>query len=330
MRLLECVANISEGKSRSKIDQLSAAISEGGSTLLHIDSGESANRSVFTFAGSPEDVCNSAFLLSAAARDLIDMRYHSGEHPCIGAADVLPLIPLAGLSLVECKQLAWNLADRIWKELKVPCYLYAANAANNKPRKLNDLRGKSFAQLNQQITLSDLKPDIGEGLHHTAGISIVGARDLMLAFNINLETKSIDLGRRIARRLRAIRDSRLKRAGKSLDSVMFMAWYLSDRDLVQISTNIYDFREAPLDFIFDLVRELAQEIGIQVTGSEIIGMLPIAALLSDRQLPESELTLALEKKVADLNLNDLEPFNINQRILELALKKSFNFDLPRL
>ena len=330
MRLIECVANISEGRNRQLIESLSSTISEGGAQVLHVDSGASANRTVYTFVGSPEDVINSAFMLVHKASRHIDMQRHSGEHPCIGAIDVLPFIPLCSVSLDECQKFSETTAQRLWQELKIPCYLYANSARPGKPRRLNQLRAGGFKALGTQVKLPELSPDIGAGFHPSAGISIVGARNLMLAFNVNLKSCSLNLGKRIAKRLRQIRESKMTSNGRSLESVMFMAWHLPDRNLTQISTNIYDFREAPIEFVYSLVEQVASEIGIQVSGSEVIGMLPLAALISNEQGSDSELLELLQGKVKQLNLEELEPFNISQRVLEVAIKNRFKFDIPRL
>jgi glutamate formiminotransferase/glutamate formiminotransferase/formiminotetrahydrofolate cyclodeaminase len=257
--IVECVPNFSEGRDPAVVASLTRAVRETrGVLLLDTTSDPDHNRSVLTFAGSPEAVANAAFRSVHAAVNKIDLSRHAGVHPRIGAADVVPFVPVEGVSLGHCAEMAQELGRRIWDDLRVPVYLYEA-AAQGRP--LEEVR---------RLAPLGLAPDIGIGRHPTAGACVVGARRFLIAWNINLRTSDLAAAREIAR---AIRQS-----SGGLRAVKALGLPLASRHQVQVSINLVDFEVTPLHVVFDTVAELCNSKGIEIAGSELIGMIPAAAL----------------------------------------------------
>lgn len=271
--MVECVPNFSEGRNAATLDALERAIgSVPGTTVLHRTSDVDHNRSVFTFAGDPASVAESAFRAASVARDLIDLRKHSGAHPRLGALDVLPFVPLEGSSLEQCVDLAHETGERIWRELSVPVYFYEAAAKRPERRKLEDVRRGEFELLRDTIVADEARrPDVGgPGLHPSAGAVIVGARKFLIAFNINLRTGDVSVAKQIARRIRA--------SSGGLPAIKALGLSLPSRRLVQVSMNLTDFEQTGLDTVFLEVARLAAEHGVEIVESELIGMMPRRAL----------------------------------------------------
>lgn len=260
--LIECVPNFSEGRDPFIIAEIAhAAASQDGAWLLDQTSDPDHNRTVLTIAGRPESVADAAFATAAVAIDRIDLSAHTGVHPRRGAADVIPFVPIRGISLERCADLARQIGERIWRELRVPVFLYEAAAGVDDRRRLENVRA---------LARAGAAPDIGEGRHPTAGASIVGARDFLIAWNINLRTTDLDFARGAAR---AIRES-----SGGLPAVKALGLPLQSRGETQVSVNLVDFRRTPLYAVFDAVRALCRESHIEIVGSELIGMIPQAAL----------------------------------------------------
>ncbi|HUQ92635.1 MAG TPA: glutamate formimidoyltransferase [Bryobacteraceae bacterium] len=258
-RLIECVPNFSEGRDLDKVDAIAAAIAAPGVSLLARESDVDHNRSVLTLAGEPAAVVEAAFRAVAKAVELIDLRQHTGVHPRIGAADVVPLVPVHGVTLEECALLAHQLGERIAGELGVPVYFYEAAARRVECRRLEAVRR------------GGLQPDLGGPGHHpTAGAVVVGARKFLLAFNINLASADVGIAREIARKIRA--------SSGGLPHVKAVGVLLASRNLAQVSMNLTDFEVTPLDAVFEAVRVEAARHGVEIAGSEIIGLMPAAAL----------------------------------------------------
>ncbi len=259
--LLECVPNVSEGRDLHVIDTLTAAIeSVEGTRLLHRDVGFDANRTVFTFVGSPESVRLSAKRLAAACVELIDLRSYSGTHPYVGALDVCPFVPLWGLDPVLAKAVAEEVGQYIAEELKVPVYFYEHSARREKFRSLAEVRRGGLGSIAGR-PIEDA-PDLGGPLPHpTAGVSVVGSRDILIAYNINLDTTDVRLARRIARRVR-----------EELPKVRAIGWYQAAFGCAQVSLNLLDWRVTDLGAAFGKTREVARGLGVGVTGSELIGL----------------------------------------------------------
>jgi glutamate formiminotransferase len=283
--IVECVPNFSEGRDPVIIAAIARAVSSVPEvSLLDSTSDQDHNRSVLTFAGQPQAVADAAFLAVREAALKIDMSHHAGVHPRIGAADVVPLVPVADISLEACAALARGLGARIWNELGVPVYLYEAAALRPECQRLENVR---------KLAPAGFPPDFGTGRHPTAGASVVGARKFLIAWNINLRTTDLAVARQIAREIR--------QSSGGLPAVKSIGLPLESRGEVQVSINLVDFERTPLYVVFEAVREKCAEKGIAIAGSELIGMIPAAALKSsegyDLQWQNMRPELVLENRI---------------------------------
>lgn len=271
--LIECVPNFSEGRELRHIDVIETAIRSVPATLvLDRTSDPDHNRSVITFAGSPEAVLESAIRAAAKAVELIDLSAHRGVHPRVGALDVLPFVPLRGASIPDCVEIAREAGNRIWTELRVPVYFYEAAATRPDRVKLENVRRGQYEGLMPSALMDQTKaPDIGgPGLHPTAGAVIVGARKLLIAYNINLNTTDLGIANAIAKRIRA--------SNGGFPSVKALGLPLASRGLVQVSMNITDFEQTPVHVVYAEVVRLAALHGVEVLESELIGLMPRRAM----------------------------------------------------
>lgn len=271
--MIECVPNISEGRDAAKVDALAAEIgSVPGVAVLHRTSDSDHNRSVITYAGEAEGVLEAAVRATALAAQLIDLRNHRGVHPRLGALDVLPFVPLGGATLEGCVDLAHRAGKRIWEELGIPVYFYQAAALRPSRILLEKVRQGQFEGLKEAALLDESKrPDLGgPGLHPTAGAVIVGARKILIAYNINLKSQDLEVARNIAKRIRA--------SEGGLPGVKALGLPLQSRSLVQVSMNLTDFEQTPPHIVFNEVSRLAAAMGVQVAESELIGMMPRQAV----------------------------------------------------
>ena len=272
-QVVECVPNFSEGRDRVVIAALVEAISGvPGAAVLGQTSDADHNRSVITFAGEPNAVVEAAFRGIECAVARIDLNRHEGIHPRIGAADVVPLVPLSDVTMGDCVLLAEKLAERVWHELHVPVYLYEAAARRPDRANLANLRRGRFEGLREEVRFNaERLPDFGEAaLHPTAGACVIGARKLLIAFNINLTTADVRIARSIARSIRF--------SSGGLPAVKALGLYLESRDFAQVSVNLTDFEITPLCAVFDAVRAAAEGSGVRISGTELIGLIPRKAL----------------------------------------------------
>lgn len=270
---MECVPNISEGRDPRRVDAVQQAIaSVPGVLLLHRTSDIDHNRSVLTFAGPGHAVVEAAVRAVAAAAELIDLNHHRGVHPRLGALDVLPFVPLGEMPLNECVPLAHQAGNRIWKEVAIPVYFYGAAALSPDREKLENVRRGQFEGLRDAAVTEELsRPDIGgPGLHPTAGAVIVGARKVLIAYNINLRTEDLQLAKDIAAAVRA--------SSGGLPGVKALGLPLRSRRLVQVSMNITDYEMTPLHTVYSAVERLAAAQGVEIEESELIGLMPRQAL----------------------------------------------------
>jgi len=278
--LLECIPNVSEGRNLEVIEALTAAITSVSEVqLLHRDIGADANRTVFTFLGPPAATIEAAKRLASAVVSRIDLTEYSGTHPYIGALDVCPFVPLFGLPMDVAKQAALEVAQYLGYELKVPAYLYEKSATRPAYRLLAKVRkgGIQAVRLrqNQSDTNLDLGPDYGPGgVHPTAGASVVGARNLLVAYNINLTTTDVKVARTIAKSIRATGN------GHRLAGVRAIGWYQASFGYAQISINVTNVNKTGLATIYEAVRQEAQTYNCDVAGSEMIGLVPFSALVA--------------------------------------------------
>lgn len=356
-RIIECVPNYSEGRNKEIIDQIVAAVAdtkvvtergEESVKVLDVDPGEATNRTVVTFVGSPEAVLEAAFQGEKKAAELIDMRHHHGAHPRSGATDVLPLVPVAGITLEECGELARGLAKRIYNELGIPCYCYEAAAYKPERKNLAVCRAGEYEALPEKVIDPERKPDFGpEAYTETvakAGASNVGARDFLIAVNFNLNTTSTRRAMAVAFDVRE--KGRPAREGGSLTGKIIkdeagktvwipgmlkgckaIGWFIEEYGIAQVSMNITDMNVTPLHVAFEEVCRAAAARGLRVTGTEIVGLVPKRVLVDagkfylEKQqrslgVPEEEL---IKIAVKSLGLNDLKPFNPKEKVIEYLM-----------
>ncbi len=333
-QLIECVPNYSEGRDKNVIDAIVAAIQTvEGVKVLDVDPGEATNRTVVTFVGEPAPVCEAAFRGAAKAQELIDMRQHHGAHPRSGATDVLPLIPVAGITLEECAELARNLAKRMWEELGIPCYCYEAAAFKPERKNLAVCREGEYEALPEKMTDPARKPDFGgkwDLVAQKAGATNVGARGFLVAVNFNLNTTSTRRAMAVAFDVRE--KGRKNPNGEgwipgSLKGTKAIGWYIDEYGIAQVSMNITDIDTTPLHVAFEEVCAKAAARGLRVTGAEIVGLVPKRVLLEAGRfyLEKQQRSLGISEEeivkiaVRSMSLDDLKPFNPKEKVIEYLL-----------
>lgn len=271
--IVECVPNFSEGRRPEVVDEIVDAItSVPGVRLLDRSSDVDHNRSVLTFVGEPMAVKDAAFRAIARAAELIDMEKHQGEHPRIGATDVVPFVPVRGVTIADCVDLARALGKEVAEKLHIPVYLYEEAATLEDRRNLANIRRGEYEGLKEEINFPARRPDFGAPvMHPTAGATVIGARSYLVAYNINLNTPDVAIAKKIARQVRA--------SSGGLMYVKALGIMLEDRNLAQVSMNLTNFEKTPIHVVFNLVKTEAERYGVSIVGSEIIGLVPMNALL---------------------------------------------------
>ncbi len=349
-RIIECVPNFSEGRNMEVIDSIVKAIEKsGGVKVLNVDPGEATNRTVVTFVGSPEDVVEAAFQGVRTAGELIDMRRHHGAHPRSGATDVLPLIPISGITLEECAEFARKLAERIFNELEIPCYCYEAAAFKPERKNLAVCRAGEYEALPEKMADPERMPDFGPGMYTEkaafSGAINVGARDFLIAVNYNLNTTSTRRANAIAFDVRE--KGRPKREGNPItgkivkdekgEKVMIpgtlkgckaIGWFIDEYGIAQVSMNITDINTTPLHVAFDEVCKAAQARGIRVTGTEIVGLVPKRTLIEAGRyfLEKQQRSTGISEEeiiriaVKSMGLDDLKPFDPREKVIEFLIE----------
>ena len=325
-RLMECVPNYSEGRDKSVIDAIANAIAAEGVKILNVDPGEGTNRTVITFIGEPDVVCEAAFQGAKKSQELIDMRLHHGIHPRSGATDVLPLVPVSGITLQECAGHARALAKRLWEELGNPCYCYEAAAFKPEHKNLASCRAGEYEALPWKMLHGD-KPDFGPAdgqMNETiakCGASNVGARNYLIAVNFNLNTKDTELAMEVAR---AVREKGHAGVPGTLKGCKANGWYFPEYGIAQVTMNITDIDATPLHVAFDEVSAKAEKRGIKVTGTEIIGMVPKRVLIEAGrhylQNPSASEARLVAAAVERMNLSDLRPYDPRKRVIEYLME----------
>ena len=350
-KLIECVPNISEGRDKEKIELISKVVEKvEGVKLLNVDPGNATNRTVITFIGEPQNVIDAAFLLIKTAQENIDMSTHKGEHPRMGATDVCPLVPISNITMQETVEWAQKLAKKIGNELGIPVYCYEEAATKPERKNLANCRSGEYEAMSKKIETKEWKPDYGpDKFNETvkkSGVTAVGARDFLIAYNVNLNTTSTRRANSIAFDIREA--GRIKREGGKLDgkiikdkkgnplrepgmfkSVKGIGWFIKEYNIAQISYNLTDINVSPLHLVFDKTCEQATKKGIRVTGSELIGLVPKKVLIDAGEyflnkqkrslgVPESEI---INIAVKSLGLDDLFDFNPKERIIEYLIEE---------
>jgi len=353
-RIIECVPNFSEGRNMQIIKQITDVIeSVEGVKLINVDPGKATNRTVVTFVGSPDEVCEAAFLAAKKATEVIDMSKHSGAHPRFGAMDVCPLIPVANISMEETTEFARKLAKRIGEELHYPVYCYEFAAQFPERKNLANVRSGQYEGLPQKLANPAWKPDFGPAVFvPKTGATAVSARNFLIAYNINLNTTSTRRANAVAYDIREkgrpVREGnpvtgkiKLDKNGKeiwqqgTLKSVKAIGWYIQEYGIAQISVNLTDISVTPMHIAFDEVCKKAQERGLRVTGSELVGVAPLKAFIDAGKyfLKKQQRSCGISDKeiikiaVKSLGLDDLAPFNPNEKIIEYLIDEKSSKNL---
>ncbi|HKX98410.1 MAG TPA: glutamate formimidoyltransferase [Steroidobacteraceae bacterium] len=342
--LVECVPNFSEGRDKSVIDAIARAISgASGVRLLDVDPGADTNRTVFTFVGAPDAVAEAAFRGAVAASTLIDMSRHQGAHPRMGALDVCPIVPVSGVSMDRCVEVARALGRRMAEALALPVYFYEFAATRPERRNLADIRAGEYEALEKKLADPAWKPDAGPAKFNARlGATVVGAREFLIAYNVNVNTREQKLANEVALNIREA--GRLKRDAKGevmkdaagrelrvpgrLKAVKAIGWYIEQYRQAQVSVNLLSFRTTPLHQVYETARDEAAKLGLVVTGSELVGLTPLEPLVEAGRyylrkqgrstgLPEREL---VEIAVQSLGLAQISPFDPDKRIIEYAVR----------
>jgi len=346
MKLVECVPNFSEGRDMAKIDLITKEIENSeGVKLLDVDPGKDTNRTVVTFIGTPDAVVEAAFKAMAKAADVIDMSKHHGEHARMGATDVCPFVPVSNVTMEDCAELARKLGERVGKELGIPVYLYENAASKSEWQNLAIVRSGEYEGLPEKLKDPQWKPDFGPARFNAkSGATAIGAREFLIAYNINLNTRDVKISKEIAFTIRekgrlkrdkdrdVIRDENgvaLREPGK-FKNCKAVGWYIEDFGRAQISINLTNFKITPPHLVFEECCKLAVEMGARVTGSELVGLIPLEAVLQagrhylqkqgkTQGVTESEL---IHIAVLSLGLSDLYPFDADKKIIEYQFEKN--------
>lgn len=361
-QLIECVPNISEGRDEAKIKTIAAVVETvEGVKLLDIDPGKATNRTVITFVGEPAKVIDAAFLLIKKAAELIDMSKHSGEHPRFGATDVCPLVPISGITMDETVKYAHQLAERVGNELNIPIYCYENAAREEKRKNLANCRSGEYEGLKEKLSNPDWNPDFGPAEFNekvkTTGATAISARDFLIAYNVNLNTTSTRRANAIAFDIREagrVKTENGKPTGKKvldengepvripgkLKAVKGIGWFIEEYGVAQISYNLTNISITSMHVAFDETCKAAEARGLRVTGSELVGLIPLQAMLdaADYYLIKQERSLGCSESekikiaIKSLGLDELKPFDPKEKIIEYMLedsgtKKLIDFDL---
>ena len=344
IKLVECVPNISEGRDRSVIDAVTAEVSAtDGVTLLDVDPGADTNRTVITFVGEPDQVVEAAFRLIKRAAELIDMTTHSGEHPRQGATDVCPFVPVSGVTMEECVELANRLGERVGTDLGIPVFLYENAARTPERRSLADIRVGEYEAWPKKLGKPEWAPEYGpnEFLPRTGAV-VMGAREFLVAYNVNVDTRHKNLAHQIALDIRErgrskrdengkfVRDAEGRKVHQDglLKECRAVGWYIDEYGQAQVSINLTNYHVTSIHKAFDTCCEVAKTYGLRVTGSEIVGLVPREAMLMAGRhyllkhglwtgVPEKEV---IDTAILSLGLNDVAPFNAREKIVEYAVE----------
>ncbi len=339
-KIVECVPNFSEGRDMKVIDEIIGAIKSVPDVfVLDVDPGEATNRTVVTFVGEPEAVKEAAFQAIKKASELIDMSAHHGAHPRMGATDVCPFVPVKNVSMEECVAIAEDVGRRVGEGLGIPVYLYEYAAKEEKRRNLAEIRSGEYEALPEKLKDPEWRPDFGPAEWNEyiakSGATVIGARDFLIAYNVNLNATDRKLANRIARVIREsgyrkkMEDgSRVQIPGK-LKYVKGIGWYIDEYKRAQISINLTNYHETPLWKVFEACEEEAANIGVRVTGSEIVGLIPLEAMLDvgrhflnkmgkSDAIPEEDI---VHTAILSLGLNDVAEFDPHEKIIEYKIER---------
>ncbi|MBP7461087.1 MAG: glutamate formimidoyltransferase [Candidatus Delongbacteria bacterium] len=354
MKLVECVPNFSEGRNPQIIDRITEAMkSVEGITILDVDRGTDTNRTVVTLVGPPDSIGRAAYLGIARAAELIDMRYHKGAHPRLGATDVCPFIPVCGVEMEDCVRIAADLGRRVGQELGIPVYLYEYAATRPLCRNLSDIREGEYEGGFEKIQRPEWQPDFGpQEFNPRSGATVIGAREFLIAYNINLATRDKKIAHDIALEIREkgkpIRDQQGKIQKDDQGNTCYqpglfknikaIGWFMESFGCAQLSINFTNYHITPIYRVFDEVCRLADQKGVRVSGSELVGLIPLQALTQAglHYLQKQQRSTAvpdwqiLDMAVRSLGLNDLYPFDIKKKVIELMTEDQSHHQLVNL
>lgn len=353
MKLVECVPNFSEGLDSKIINEICNSVKSCNVNVLDVDSGKDTNRTVFTFVGSPDNVINAAYNVIESSSKLIDMNKHSGEHPRMGATDVCPFVPIKNVTMKDCIEYSKKLGRMVGNKLKIPVYLYENSATKKYRSNLADIRKGEFEGMADKLSIDKWKPDYGPNkIHPTAGVVAIGARDFLIAYNVNLNTTdkkiATDIALDIREMGRAKRDKKgkiirdkfgkmIKKKGK-LKSVKAVGWYLEEFKQCQVSMNLTKYSVNSLHHTFEEIRIQARKRGVRVTGSEIVGLVPLKPIImaADFYLESQNRHIGIPEKdkiditIKSLGLSELSKFNAHESIVEYSVNKSNSLSTMRI
>jgi glutamate formiminotransferase / formiminotetrahydrofolate cyclodeaminase len=343
MRIVECVPNFSEGRDRSVIEAIADSIRQcAGVKLLDVDPGESTNRTVVTFVGEPDDVVEAAFQAAATAYRLIDMTKHTGEHPRMGAVDVVPFIPVSGVSMEECVELSRRFAQRVGEELGVPVFLYEEAQDQQHRKALRQIRAGEYEALRQRITQPEWKPDYGPAeFVPRSGATVTGARFFLIAYNVNIlgtKNQAHRLALNVREQGRTVKQpdgTQVQEPGR-FQAVKGLGWELEQYNLAQVSMNLDNYEVTPIHVVYEAIREDAAALNVGVAGSEIVGLVPLDAILAAAEYyMEMENLFILDERqkvrlaVDRLGLSSLHPFEPDEKIIEYMIDRETDGPLVR-
>ncbi len=345
MKLVECVPNFSEGRDKAKIETIVREIRDTrGVMLLDVDPGEATNRTVVTFLGPPDAAVEAAFKAIKKASEVIDMRTHKGEHPRMGATDVCPFVPVSEISTEECIELAKRLGERVGKELSIPVYLYEYAASKPDRKALSSIRKGEYEGFEEKIRDEHWEPDFGPATFNAkSGCTAIGVREFLIAYNVNLNTRDKKKANKIAKIIRESGYTEKNKKGQKvrdedgspvivpgrLQECRAVGWYIDEYNMAQVSINLTNYKITPVHKAFDTVCEEAEKLGIRVTGSEIVGLVPKEAMLmagkhylsmqgENTGLPEKDI---IANAIQSMGLNEVSAFCVQDKIIEYAYKK---------
>ena len=345
-KIVECVPNFSEGRDMGIIKQITDEIEKvEGAILLDVDPGADTNRTVVTFVGTPEAVKEAAFRAIKKAAELIDMSKHKGAHPRMGATDVCPFVPVSGVTMEDCVQIAREVGERVAGELGIPVYLYEEAATRPERRSLADIRAGEYEGLPEKLKDPEWKPDFGEPVFNPkSGATVIGAREFLIAYNLNVNTRDRKLAHRVALRIREKgrivkkKDGTKERVPGRLKAVRAIGWYIPEYGYAQISVNLTNYKITPLWKLFEVASEEAEGLGLRITGSELVGLIPKEAMLESGRhflekmgkcpaVPEKEL---IHIAVLSMGMDQTHPFKPEEKIIEYRIAKEKNLTAMRI
>lgn len=324
-QILECIPNFSEGVNADTLEKIAEAIrSVEGVWLLHIDQSAAANRTVFTFAGKPVAVVEAAFAAIKVAAEHIDMRTQLGVHPRIGATDVCPLVPLYGMTMEEADDYAQKLGKRVGDELQIPVFMYENSQAQTHRKALPQIRKGQYEGLKEKMKSAEWQADYGPtAMNESSGATVIGARAILVAFNISLNTNDVAIADWIAAQMRGN-----SKSDNALPKLRAIGWYMADYQQAQVSFNLLDFKTSSPIQVWETCKRLAAEKGVELVGSEVIGLIPEACLLEAGRFAlendNATTNQSVQAAIDYLGLNKLKPFDPEEKILERALAKHNN------